>query len=156
RHVVSEGELIVPVESTVTPPMQNTIRLPELTEDSFAIRAPIHEGEIELTTIEFGERGMTVAGRLRAQVRDGIIAQLPPEYCFVSVTGGPGQGRPPFVGVLKGLGIRSGAHGTTVAHDSHNLVVAGTSPSDMLLVARTLAAQGGGFCLANEGKVLAT
>ena len=156
RHVVSEGELIVPIESKVAPPMQNTMRLPKLTDDSFTIRAPIHEGEIELTTIEFGERGMTVAGRLRAQVRDGIIAQLPPEYCFVSVTGRHGQGRPPFVGVLKGLGIRSGAHGTTVAHDSHNLVIAGTSPSDMLLVARTLAAQGGGFCLANDGKVLAT
>ena len=79
---------------------------------------------------------MTVAGRLRAQVRDGIIGPLPPEYCFVSVTGRHGQGRPPFVGVLKGLGIRTGAHGTTVAHDSHNLVIAGASPSDMLLVAQ--------------------
>lgn len=156
RHVVSEGELIVPIESRVAPPMQNTMRLPELTDDSFTIRAPIHEGEVELTTIEFGERGMTVAGRLRAQVHDGIVGPLPPEYCYVSVTGRHGQGRPPFVGVLKGLGLRSGAHGTTVAHDSHNLVIAGTRPADMLLVARTLAAQGGGFCLANDGKVLAT
>ena len=47
-------------------------------------------------------------------------------------------------------------HGTTVAHDSHNLVIVGASPSDMLLVARTLAEQGGGFCLANDSKVLAT
>ena len=156
RHVVSEGELIVPVESRVPAPLQNTMRIPHLTEADFAIRAPIEEGEVELTTIEFGERGMTVAGRLRAPVRGGLVGPLPPEYCYISVTGRHGQDRPPFVGVLKGLGIRSGAHGTTVAHDSHNLVIAGTSPADMLLVARTLAEQGGGFALANDGKVLAT
>ena len=156
RHVVSEGELIVPIESTVPAPLQNTIRIPDLTEADFAIKAPIDEGEVELTTIEFGERGMTVAGRLRARVQGGLVGPLPPEYCYVSVTGRHGQGRPPFVGVLKGLGIRSGAHGTTVAHDSHNMVIAGTSPSDMLLVARALAEQGGGFALANDGQIVAT
>ena len=156
RHVVSEGELIVPIESTVPAPLQNTIRIPDLTEADFAIKAPIDEGEVELTTIEFGERGMTVAGRLRARVQGGLVGSLPPEYCYVSVTGRHGQGRPPFVGVLKGLGIRSGAHGTTVAHDSHNMVIAGTSPSDMLLVARALAEQGGGFALANDGQIVAT
>jgi adenine deaminase len=156
RHVVSEGELIVPIESRVSAPLQNTMRIPNLTEADFTIRAPIDEGEVELTTIEFGERGMTVAGRLRAPVRGGLVGPLPADYCYVSVTGRHGQGRPPFVGVLRGLGIRSGAHGTTVAHDSHNMVIAGTSPSDMLLVARALAEQGGGFALANDGKILAT
>jgi adenine deaminase len=156
RHVVSEGELIVPVESTVPAPLQNTMCIPNLTAADFTIKAPVEEGEVELTTIEFGERGMTVAGRLRAQVRGGIVGPLPPEYCYISVTGRHGQGRPPFVGVLKGLGIRSGAHGTTVAHDSHNMVIAGTSTSDMLLVARTLAEQGGGFALADGGNIIAT
>jgi adenine deaminase len=156
RHVVSEGELIVPIESRVPAPLQNTMRIPNLIEADFTIRAPIDEGEVDLTTIEFGERGMTVAGRLRAPVRGGLVGPLPADYCYVSVTGRHGQGRPPFVGVLKGLGIRSGAHGTTVAHDSHNMVIAGTSPSDMLLVARALAEQGGGFALANGGTVLAT
>jgi adenine deaminase len=156
RHVVSGGELIVPVESRVAAPLQNTMRIPALTEADFTIKAPIEEGEVELTTIEFGERGMTVAGRLRAPVRAGLVGPLPPDYCYISVTGRHGQGRPPFVGVLKGLGLRTGAHGTTVAHDSHNMVIAGTSQADMLSVARTLAEQGGGFALANGGAVLAT
>jgi adenine deaminase len=156
RHVVSEGEVIVPVSSPVAPPLQNTMRIPDLTEADFAIRAPIHEGEIEITTIEPGERGMTVAGRRRVPVRGGLVGPLPPDYCYISVTGRHGQGRAPFVGLLKGLGLRSGAHGTTVAHDSHNMVIAGTNAADMLLVARTLAHQGGGFALANNGAVLAT
>jgi adenine deaminase len=156
RHVVSGGELIVPIESRVPAPLQNTMRIPDLTEADFAIRAPIDEGEVEMTTIEFGQRGMTVAGRLKAQVRGGLVETLPEGYCYVSVTGRHGQGRKPFVAALKGLGIHTGAHGTTVAHDSHNMVIAGVSPADMLLVAKTLAAQGGGFALANHGQIQAT
>lgn len=156
RHVVSEGELIVPIESRVPAPLQNTMRIPNLTEADFAIRAPIDEGEVEMTTIEFGQRGMTIAGKLTARVRGGLIGSLPEGYCYISVTGRHGQGRKPFVAALKGLGIHAGAHGTTVAHDSHNMVIAGISPADMLLVAKTLAAQGGGFALANNGQVQAT
>jgi adenine deaminase len=93
---------------------------------------------------------------LRVAVQDSRVTALPAEYVYISVTGRHGQGQKPFVGVLKGLGLATGAHGTTVAHDSHNLVIAGTNPRDMLLVARTLADCGGGFCLANSGEVLAT
>jgi len=156
RQVVAEGELIVDVRSRVAPPMQNTMRLPELVEDDFTIHAAFADGDIELTTIEFAPRNRTVQGRLRLPVKGGRVAELPPEYVFISVTGRHGQGQKPFVGVLKGLGLRSGAHGTTVAHDSHNLVIAGKNAADMLLVARTLSECGGGFCLANGGQVLAT
>ncbi len=156
RQVVADGELIVDVRSSVAPPLHNTMRLPELVEDDFTIHAPFAEGDIELTTIEFAPRNRTVQGRLRVPVKGGRVAELPPDYVFISVTGRHGQGQKPFVGVLKGLGLRSGAHGTTVAHDSHNLVIAGRNAADMLLVARTLAKCGGGFCLANDGQVLAT
>jgi len=119
--------------------------------------APVYGPEPDDTpTIEFAPRNRTVQGRLRVPVKGGRVADLPPEYVFISVTGRHGQGQKPFVGVLKGLGLRSGAHGTTVAHDSHNLVIAGKNAADMLLVARTLSECGGGFCLANGGQVLAT
>jgi adenine deaminase len=156
RQVVADGELIVDVRSSVAPPLHNTMRLPELVEDDFTIHAPFADGDVELTTIEFAPRNRTVQGRLRVPVKGGRVADLPPEYVFISVTGRHGQGQKPFVGVLKGLGLRRGAHGTTVAHDSHNLVIAGKNAADMLLVARTLSDCGGGFCLANGGQVLAT
>jgi adenine deaminase len=35
------------------------------------------------------------------------------------------------VGLLKGYGIKSGAVAITVAHDSHNIIVVGTSNEDM-------------------------
>ncbi|MFN8525477.1 MAG: adenine deaminase C-terminal domain-containing protein [Chloroflexota bacterium] len=155
RHLVAEGELLIEIKSNVAPPLQNTMKLPSLTADDFRIKAPVESGEVDITTIEFGERGMTVKGSLRVPVSGGVVTSLPPDYCFISVTGRHGQGDKPFVGVLKGLGIHTGAHGTTVAHDSHNLVIAGRNAEDMLLVATELAASGGGHCLVNNGKVIA-
>jgi adenine deaminase len=50
------------------------------------------------------------------------------------------------LGLVAGLGIRrEGAMGSSVAHDAHNLVVAGTNAKDMLACTRALAEMGGGF-----------
>jgi adenine deaminase len=43
----------------------------------------------------------------------------------------------------------------TVAHDAHNLLVAGTNDEDMALAANTLIECGGGMCAVADGKVLA-
>ena len=49
----------------------------------------------------------------------------------------------------------TGALGSSVAHDSHNLIVAGTNARDMLVCARALAEHGGGFVVASGGTVRA-
>ena len=58
------------------------------------------------------------------------------------------------LGLVRGLGLKAGAIASTVAHDSHNLIVAGVSDSDMLLAARALADCGGGFVCVRDGWVL--
>lgn len=42
------------------------------------------------------------------------------------------------LGIVKGLGLNSGAIATTVAHDSHNLIIAGTNDLDMLMAANEI------------------
>jgi adenine deaminase len=60
------------------------------------------------------------------------------------------------LGLVSGFGLtHDGALGSSVAHDSHNLVIAGTNPRDMLVCARALAEQGGGFVAAASGNVQA-
>jgi adenine deaminase len=60
------------------------------------------------------------------------------------------------LGLVSGFGLcRSGALGSSVAHDSHNLIVAGTSARDMLTCVRALQAAGGGFVVAADGEVRA-
>lgn len=52
-----------------------------------------------------------------------------------------GQG----VGIIKGLHLTQGAIGSTIAHDSHNLIIAGHDDDAMLLAADTLKELGGGM-----------
>jgi adenine deaminase len=60
------------------------------------------------------------------------------------------------LGLVRGFAFqRHGALGSSVAHDSHNLIIAGTNPSDMLVCVRALARSGGGFVAAADGQVLA-
>lgn len=60
------------------------------------------------------------------------------------------------VGLVKGFGMRTGAIASTVAHDSHNVVVIGASDSDMITAVQELARIKGGIAIVNKGKVLGT
>lgn len=56
--------------------------------------------------------------------------------------------------LIKGYGIRQGAVAVTIAHDSHNIIVVGTSNEEMALAVETIKAQGGGAVLVKDGAVL--
>lgn len=59
------------------------------------------------------------------------------------------------LGFVHGFGLKKGALATTVAHDSHNICVIGTSDEDMALAVNTLIDQQGGLAVISGGKVLA-
>lgn len=58
------------------------------------------------------------------------------------------------LGFVTGLGLSCGAIASTVAHDSHNLIVAGKDDRDMCLAAMTVKEIGGGFAVIKDGAVL--
>ncbi len=58
-------------------------------------------------------------------------------------------------GFVRGFGMRSGAIGSTVCHDHHNIALVGMDYDDMTLAARRLAEIGGGFVVVENGKVKA-
>ena len=60
------------------------------------------------------------------------------------------------IGFVQGFGLKNGALGSTVAHDSHNLVIVGTNDQDILETARRIQSIGGGMAVVSEGKVLAS
>ncbi|PLS03226.1 adenine deaminase [Neobacillus cucumis] len=59
------------------------------------------------------------------------------------------------LGIVKGLGLRTGAIATTIAHDSHNLIIAGTNNPDMVLAANTIKEMQGGMVVVDQGQVIA-
>jgi adenine deaminase len=59
------------------------------------------------------------------------------------------------LGILEGYGLKSGAIATSIAHDSHNILVAGRNQSEMAKAVEDLVEQEGGVVLVQEGKVIA-
>lgn len=59
------------------------------------------------------------------------------------------------LGLVENFNLHNGAIATTVAHDSHNIVVIGSSPKDMLLAASDITHMGGGMSICRQGQILA-
>jgi len=59
-------------------------------------------------------------------------------------------------GLVRGFGLRKGALASSVAHDSHNIIVVGVSDTDMRAACETVAAMGGGLAVACDGAAVAT
>jgi adenine deaminase len=60
------------------------------------------------------------------------------------------------LGLLRGYGIQGGAVATTIAHDSHNIIVCGDNDLDMVAAVEELVAAGGGITMVQGGGVLAS
>src|SRR5919198_489694 len=59
------------------------------------------------------------------------------------------------LGFVQGLGLKRGAIASSVAHDSHNLVVAGMNDIDMLIAAKYISSIGGGLAVVDNEQVTA-
>ena len=59
-------------------------------------------------------------------------------------------------GFVTGLGLKRGALASSVAHDSHNIIVAGATDVDMQAAVTAVVAMGGGLVAVDDGKVLAS
>ncbi|WP_295581805.1 adenine deaminase [uncultured Oscillibacter sp.] len=59
------------------------------------------------------------------------------------------------IGFLQGYGLKSGAVATSISHDSHNIIVVGTSEADMAAAVNRVVALGGGIVVWDGGQPLA-
>ncbi len=144
------GEEQIP--SPILPPQVfNSVRLPEISKYDFALRchvsAPVikmipHQLVTELVyrDVERDENGCFIPSE--GMVKLAVIER---HHATGSMA----------VGILEGLGIKHGAVASTVAHDSHNLVVAGDNDEDMLMAIESLRDCGGGYSVVSRGVVLA-
>lgn len=58
------------------------------------------------------------------------------------------------LGLVEGFKLKGGAIGSTIAHDSHNIIVIGDSDKDILMAIEELEKIGGGLTVVSKGKVL--
>jgi adenine deaminase len=60
------------------------------------------------------------------------------------------------IGFVQGFGLKKGAIGSSVAHDSHNIVIVGTNDRDILKTVDVIQSMRGGLTVVLNGRVLAS
>ncbi|MCI5160027.1 MAG: adenine deaminase [Candidatus Electrothrix sp. AUS1_2] len=165
--VAEDGKLLaaIPAEETVDPAIQTTVRIHP---DSIDLSVPAgsersgRSGQAEkkkkirvLTCAD----GQIVTGQVLVEpkIRKGLlVADSERDILKVAVierhhgTGNIG------IGFVRGFGIKQGAIASTIAHDSHNLIVVGTDDTSMMLAIRKITEMQGGLVVSNEERVLET
>ena len=58
------------------------------------------------------------------------------------------------LGYIKGYGLKKGAVATSISHDSHNIIVVGTSEEDMAAAANRIVENCGGITVMDGGQIL--
>ena len=158
KVVAKEGKLIEELRPPTYPSFaKNTVRVKKRpTPSDLEIRAPIDEGSVKVHVIGVLEGKVNTKHLVEElEVREGkIISDPERDLAKVAVierhklTGNIGKG------FVKGFGFKKGAVASTVAHDSHNLLVVGTNDKDMAVAANKLIDVGGGMIAVFEGSVL--
>ena len=59
----------------------------------------------------------------------------------------------PAVGFIRGFGLKSGAFASSVAHDSHNIICAGTNDDDITAAVNEVVRMKGGLTVVNKNKI---
>ena len=159
RQVYKSGQLVctdgvvVDIPKTVIPPeVMNTINIKGIRKEDLKI--PMNGNMANVIGI-VPYQVVTKHFRLQVAVKNGeVISDIENDILKLAVferhhgTGNVG------LGLVKGLGLKSGAIASSIAHDSHNIIVAGTNDTDMILAVEEISRIGGGIVIVENGSIL--
>jgi adenine deaminase len=151
--VAEEGRVVAELPAFEYPDYAlNTVKLQgEISEETFDVRAPDQNGTVRaIQVVENHVETKTTWAELPVE---GGLVRLDPEedIAKISVIERHGKTGEHLTGFVSGLGFdRPAALATTVAHDSHNLMVMGNSEEMMTRAARAVAEEGGGVAVATR------
>ena len=141
REVAREGKTTVPVRE-ISAPNGASVHLPPDFRPDFSL--PPGSGRVRAIEI--------IPNQLFTR---HVTAEPSPELNKMAVidrhSGRGGLG----LGFVRGLGLKRGAVASTIAHDSHNIVVAGTNDDDMRAAVAEIARMGGGQVVVAGGEPIA-
>ncbi|MFO8063868.1 MAG: adenine deaminase [Spirochaetota bacterium] len=155
RLVAQNHESTFEVTAPDTSKVGATVTTPRLTEEDFRLRL---RNDLAVV-IHFHPGSLITEKAVRKVVTDenGYFVYQPKlDICKLAVierhTGSGNVG----LGLVEGFQLRGGAIATTIAHDSHNLIVLGDNEHDMLTAVQELVRCGGGMTASSEGRILDT
>lgn len=152
KQVAEDGKPTFPPLDARPSKLRGSVNIKWLSTDDFVIKA---EGRQCRVIGLVPNQIITKSLILEPPVADGLVIADPErDIVKIAVIERHMASDKVSLGLLQGYGLREGAIGTTVAHDSHNMVVAGTNDQDMFLAAVQLARMQGGIAIAHNGKIV--
>ena len=153
RLVAEDGAMLVNDESHPDQRVLGRMDVKDFTQER--LRLKLSDSHVRVIDIVPGGV-VTEAGEAVVTVKNGVWVHDPAQDIvkLAVIERHKGTGNV-AVALLRGYGLKGGAMATSVAHDSHNIIVAGDNDEDMSLCVSHLIESGGGMVIAKHGSVLA-
>ena len=160
QRLAKDGRLAADIPAYEYPvTARNTVNLgKQLADADFDIPAPSGANEVRVRVIGVVEnQAPTRALEADLAVKDGLVEMdRRNDVCQIALVERHRGTGAVTNGFVSGFGyVKDCAMASTVAHDSHHMIVVGTNKADMALAANILGEVGGGVVLVSEGKQLA-
>jgi adenine deaminase len=162
--VISDGRIVArnhqltvsPRSHVYSSPSLNSVHLPrELTPVDFVIRPPEGKKSVPVRVIEMVTDLVTREHHMELPVADRrLAADVDRDLVKVAAVDRTHQPGKLFVGLIKGLGLQSGAAACSAAWDSSDVIVAGASDGDMALAVNRIRAMQGGAVICRNNRVV--
>jgi adenine deaminase len=158
RVVAREGKLLADLPSVIYPEwVLQSVHLPRMLEaGDFKLAAPAKPVVTAHVIGIIENQAPTCHLRLQMHVKDGQIqADVGHDIAKLAMVERHRSTGNIQLGLVQGFGFSEPcAVATTVAHDSHHMIVVGTNDSDMAIAANYLAGCGGGQVVVRRGEVI--
>ena len=152
KIIVENGKLTTQLEEFETPSMRGSVNVKWIEKEDFRIEAKSNKVKAiqviphQLVTKSIVSEIKIENGNAASNTDTDTL-----KICVIErhrATGNIGKG------FVKGFNLKSGAIASTVAHDSHNMIVVGTNDYDMYIAAVELVKSQGGKVVVNNGEVI--
>ena len=150
--VAQGGKLTVKLPDTEALSMRGSVNVKWITMEDFAIEA--HGNKVRALEV-IPRQLITKSVTSEVKIRDGnAVSNVENDTLKICVierhraTGNIGKG------FVKGFNLKCGAIASTVAHDSHNMIVVGTNDYDMYTAAVALIKSQGGKVVVKDGEII--
>ena len=153
KLAAQNGKLLIDTDILKAPPIRGSVNIKYLYKEDLQIKAATNTVKVinvipkQLITKRSDEKITVENGLALPDTKNDILKIAVIERH--KATGNIG------LGFVKGFGLKSGAIASTVAHDSHNMIVIGTNDDDMYYAAVELVKSQGGKIIVENQKTLA-
>ncbi|RRD65988.1 adenine deaminase [Fretibacterium sp. OH1220_COT-178] len=150
-----KGKLLVDLPPYVYPDnVKNSVRRAPLSRSDLEIRSDAAQATGNCI-VAIPDQNLTDTLKVSLPVSGGLVSCDPKnDVLYIACIERYGRNGNIGKAFVRGFGMKQGAIAESVAHDTHNIIVAGGSLEDMVTAVNRVIEMGGGIALANRGRIL--